>query len=171
MYRHHTFEERLYIVSRIKSGEPITKVEKETGISFDLLQWWYLRYERYEEEGLRGTKSYNYSAAKKIAIVKEALEKQVPTLYICVKYNIAPSTLFQWCRKYCKGETLENAPRGRPRQYMPRRKKKEPETELEKAQAKIFRLEAEIALLKKVKTLVEEKKARARLSGQKPSTD
>ncbi len=54
---------------------------------------------------------------------------------------------------------------------MPRRKKKEPETELEKAQAKIFRLEAEIALLKKVKTLAEEKKARARLSGQKPSTD
>lgn len=103
--------------------------------------------------------------------MKEALEKQVPTLYICVKYNIAPSTLFQWCRKYRKGETLENAPRGRPRQYMPRRKKKEPETELEKAQAKIFRLEAEIALLKKVKTLVEEKKARARLSGQKPSTD
>lgn len=54
---------------------------------------------------------------------------------------------------------------------MGRPKKKEPQTELEKLQAENLRLRAENALLKKVKVLVEEKQARARLNGQKPSTN
>ena len=44
-------------------------------------------------------------------------------------------------------------------------------TELEKLQAENLRLRAENALLKKVKALVEEQEARARLNGQKPSTN
>lgn len=61
--------------------------------------------------------------------------------------------------------------KGRPLKDMGRPKKKEPQTELEKLQAENLRLRAENALLKKVKVLVEEKQARARLNGQKPSTN
>ena len=63
--------------------------------------------------------------------------------------------------------------RGRPPKdpSMARPKKKEPQTELEKLQAENLRLRAENALLKKVQTLVEEQKAQARRSGQKPSTN
>lgn len=61
--------------------------------------------------------------------------------------------------------------KGRPSQTMARPKKKEPQTELEKLQAENLRLRAENALLKKVKALVEEQEARARLNGQKPSTN
>ena len=50
-------------------------------------------------------------------------------------------------------------------------KKKGPETEPEKLQAEKLRLRVENALLKKVKALVEEQEARARLHGQKPSTN
>ena len=48
-------------------------------------------------------------------------------------------------------------------------KKAEPKTELEKLQAENERLRAENALLKKVKALVEEREARERMTGQKPS--
>jgi len=54
---------------------------------------------------------------------------------------------------------------------MAKPKKRDPQTELEKLQAENLRLRAENALLKKVKALVEEQKARARLNGQKPSTN
>ena len=54
---------------------------------------------------------------------------------------------------------------------MARPKKREPQTELETLQAENLRLRAENALLKKVKALVEEQEARARLNGQKPSTN
>ena len=61
--------------------------------------------------------------------------------------------------------------RGQPPKDMARPKKREPQTELEKLQAENLRLRAENALLKKVKALVEEQEARARLNGQKPSTN
>jgi len=53
---------------------------------------------------------------------------------------------------------------------MARPKKKDPQTDLEKLQAENLRLRAEIALLKKVKALVEEKEAQALRNGQRPST-
>jgi transposase len=54
---------------------------------------------------------------------------------------------------------------------MGRPKKKEPQTELERLQAKNLRLRAENALLKKAKALVEAKKAQALLNGREPSTN
>lgn len=58
-----------------------------------------------------------------------------------------------------------------PAQSMGRPKKREPQTDIEKLQAENLSLRAENALLKKVKALVEEQKVRARLNGQKPSTN
>jgi len=54
---------------------------------------------------------------------------------------------------------------------MGRSKKKEPVSELDKLQAENARLKAELALLKKVRALVEEREARERMSGWKPSKD
>ena len=51
----------------------------------------------------------------------------------------------------------------------PRKKKPEEMTELELLQLRVKELEAENALLKKVKALVEEREARLREIGQKPS--
>ena len=52
---------------------------------------------------------------------------------------------------------------------MGRPRKKEPQTELEKLQARVQWLEAENALLKKVKALMEEEESRQRGSGHRPS--
>ena len=54
---------------------------------------------------------------------------------------------------------------------MGRPKKREPQTELEKLRARNEWLEAENALLKKVKALVEKEDARLRKLGRKPSKD
>lgn len=52
---------------------------------------------------------------------------------------------------------------------MGRPKKEEPETELEKLQTRVRRLEAENALLKKAKALMEEEESGQRGSGHRPS--
>ena len=172
MYRHHNFEERLYVVSRLLSGEPLSPLCKELNIDEKMVRMWYLRYMKYGEKGLLGTRSFHYSIAEKIEIVKEFVKKGISLQEICLKYDLSRSTIQNWCRKYRKGLSLENRKRGRPPQsIMARPKKKEPQTELEKLQAENLRLRAENALLKKVKTLVEEQKARAHLNGQKPSTN
>ncbi len=172
MYRRHNFEERLNIVSRLISGEPMQTLCKALHIDKKMVQQWLLRYKKYGEEGLRGTRSFHYTGAQKLGIVLEFEEKGVTLSEICLRYDLNRSTLHNWLRRYRKGLSLDNRKKGRPPKYsMARPKKKEPQTELEKLQAENLRLRAENALLKKVKALVEEQEARARLNGQKPSTN
>lgn len=171
MYRHHNFEERLNIVSRILSGEPIKALCREFGIHKGMVRQWYLRYQKYGEPGLRGTRSYHYTVAEKTKIVEEFTVKGLPLQEVCLRHDLNPSTVKVWVRKVRDGMQLENKPRGRPPKDMARPKKREPQTELEKLQAENLRLRAENALLKKVKALVEEQEARRRLNGQKPSTN
>ncbi len=94
---------------------------------------------------------------------------------IYTDYDISPSVfkrLLIKVRSYGYEYLYERRVRGRPpKDPMARPKKKEPQTELEKLQAENLRLKAENTLLKKVKALVEEQEARARLNGQKPSTN
>ena len=168
MYRHHDFEERLNIVRRLLSGEPLKPLCRELKIDNKMVRLWYLRYKKYGEEGLHGTRSYHYTADEKLAIVKEFVEKGVFLQELCLQYDLGRSTIRNWVRLYRQGLSLENRKRGRP-PVMARPKKKEPQTELEKLQAENLRLRAENALLKKVKALVEEQEAQARLNGQKPS--
>ena len=168
MYRHHNFEERLNIVSRLQSGEPLESLCKELKLDKKMVRLWYLRYKKYGEEGLRGTRYSRYTADEKLAIVKEFVEKGVFLQTLCLRYDLNRSTIKTWVRLYRQGLSLENRKRGRLR-GMARPKKKEAQTELERLQAENLRLRAENALLKKVKALVEEQEALARLNGQKPS--
>lgn len=172
MYRHHSFEERLNIVSRLLLGEPLESLCKELKMDKKMVRQWLLRYRKYGEVGLRGTRSYHYTTDEKLAIVREIEEKGVNLQEICLRYDLSRYAVQSWLRRYRDGLSLENKRRGRPsKEPMARPKKKEPQTELEKLQAENLRLRAENALLKKVKTLVEEQKAQARLNGQKPSTN
>ena len=172
MNKLHNFEERLNIVSRLVSGEPLETLCKEQNLDKNMVRIWYLRYKIYGEQGLHGTRSYHYTAAEKQSIVMEFLEKGVILQELCLRYNLNRTTIQTWVRHYRAGLPLENRKRGQPiKDPMARPKKKEPQTELEKLQAENLRLRAENALLKKVKALVEEQEARARLNGQKPSTN
>ena len=170
MYRHHNFEERLNIVSRLLSGEPLESLCKELKMDKKMVLLWYLRYKKYGDEGLRGIRHSHYTRDKKLAIVKEFVENGVILQELCLQYDLSRSAIKSWVRMYRQGLSLENRRRGRPpKEPMARPKKKEAQTELERLQAENLRLRAENALLKKVKTLVEEQEARARLNGQKPS--
>jgi len=109
--------------------------------------------------------------AEKLKIVEEFTVNSVPLQELCLRYDLNRTTIQKWARAARQGISLNNKRRGRPPKDMARPKKREPQTELEKLQAENLRLRAENALLKKVKALVEEQEARARLSGQKPSTN
>ena len=145
---------------------------REQNIDKYMVRQWILRFRKYGEDGLKGTRSYRYSTEDKIKIVEEFIKNKLPLQHICLQYNINSSTIKRWISMYRKGISLENLKRGRPpKDHMARPKKKEPQTELEKLQAENLRLKAENALLKKVRALVKEEEARARLIGQKPSTN
>lgn len=154
MYRHHNFEERLDIVTRLLSGEPISSICKTNQLDDKMVRQWLLRYKKYGEKGLKGTRSFNYSEEDKLAIVQDYQESQLSLQSVCLKYDLNLSTLKSWLWKIRNGKSLKNK-HGRPPKHMGRPKKMPPQTELEILQAENLRLRAENALLKKVKTLVE----------------
>ena len=102
-------------------------------------------------------------------ILREIAEKNVSLSEASLKYEIPKYTIRRWQKVY---EQRGVAGLSRPRKM----KKKRQRTEAEMDELEILRkrneyLETENALLKEVKALVEEREARLREIGQKPSKD
>lgn len=174
MFMKYSFGEKLNVVSEILCGKGVKTLCRERHLDKRQVRDWVARYKAYGEEGLRqSTKRYHFSAAEKEKIILEHIRDGVTLQQLCLRYDVNRSTIQSWLRKIRSGGSLYDVKRRDrpPKESMARPKKKEPKTELEKLQAENLRLRAENALLKKVKALVEEQKARARLNGQKPSTN
>ena len=172
MYRKHSFEEKLNLVSQVKSGYSLKSLSIIHELDVKMLKEWVRKYDLYGEIGLNKQPNIRASPEFKEAVSKLVMEKFIPLPHVALKYGISKSALKSWI-KIVKTEGYDglykHEKRGRPQKAMGRPKKREPETELEKLQAENIRLRAENALLKKVKALVEEREARERMIGQKPS--
>ena len=171
-----TSEEKLQLIQRLISGEPIKSVAKQCGLGVAYLSVLYDRYRKYGKDGLYRKKNNYLSPEDKERLIRLHEEKGVSLRSIYTDYDISPTVfkrLLIKVRTQDYSSLYEYKKRGRPPKdhSMTRPKKKEPQTELERLQAENLRLRAENALLKKVKTLVEEQKAQALRSGQKPSTN
>ena len=111
----------------------------------------------------------------RLQIVSEHLIESVSLTELSAKYLVARSAIMRWC-KVAREQGYEHLTvfktRGRPPKDdmgRPRKKKPEEMTELELLQLRVKELEAENALLKKVKALVEAREARLKEIGRKPS--
>lgn len=165
----HSIEEKLQVIDEITHGKSIKAVCRSRGLDREVVRSWMRRYQCYGEDGFRyHNVGRRLSVEEKESIVCSHVQKNVPLSMLCLRHGVCRNAIMSWVRKYRSAGTLYNTKRtGR----MGRPKKREPQTELEKLQAENLRLRAENALLKKVKALVEEQQARARLNGQKPSTN
>lgn len=169
----HDFEEKLDVVREIVSGKGIKTVCRERHLDRHMVYGWLLRYKAYGDAGLRESPAAcRYSPAEKEMIVLEHVRKDVPLSQLSLRYGVDRGTVKSWLRKYRSGGSFYEVKQSvQPPRAMARPKKKKPQTELEMLQEENLRLRAENALLKKVKALDEEQKARARANGQKPSTN
>ena len=129
---------------------------------------------RYLRGGERALLSPEYSprpsAEEKYACIAEVVRKELSLSQASLKYDKPHETLRVWYNAY-----LRSGMRGLERKNKAMAKKKvyteEQLDELEILRRRNEYLEAENALLKKVKALVEEREARLRAIGRKPSKD
>ena len=169
MYRHHSFEEKLNIVTKIQHGIPLGRLACEYNLDRKMVREWLRKYELYGESGLQkqGNVKATYEIKREAALL--FLDKGLPLSDIALRYGVSRAQLRKWIKLYSNGVLSQSVYRGRPLKDMGRSKKKEPVSELDKLQAENARLKAELALLKKVRALVEERETRERMSGRKPS--
>ena len=148
-------------------------IHNKFGIDHRLLKTLWESYQREGTSALVTKKKERATPDNKHKIVRDYEENHLSLAEVMSKYDISMSALYQWKKKYHQGGIAElsiEKRRGRP-PVMGRPKKKTVEqmTELERLQKENQELKTEIALLKKVRALVEERNARLREIGRGPS--
>ena len=174
MRKRHTESDRLHYMKMLEEGYSIDYIHKHYGIGITLLQSLWIKYQTDGPLVLIKKKNIKADGALKEKIVKDIEENGLTLTEASVKYNVSDGSLYVWLKLYREQgikALYEMKPRGRPPKEMGRPRKKKPEemTELERLRYDNERLRAENALLKKVRALVEEREARLRQIGQKPS--
>lgn len=165
MRKKYTLEEKLRVIELYKHGLGNRLISRETGCHRNAVKWWIRQYRTHGESYF--TESSNppsYAYSFKETVVREILEKGLSLRSAATKFGINKELARRWTRLVKEGgyESL-----------MKKRKKKdsgEDLPEVERLRKELERANTQIALLKKVKALVEERERRLLELGQKPSS-
>ena len=173
MRKKHDYGALLKYMSLLEEGYSIDRIHKKFGISSERLKCMWLLYQQHGTSVLR-RKPYTQSSGElKQQVVLDIEKKHLTLVQASLKYGVSATRLSVWLkmfREHGVDALLITKKRGRPPGMgRPRKKTFEEMTELERLREENEYLRTENALLKKVKALVEEREARLREIGQKPS--
>ena len=170
MRKKHDYEALLKYMRMLKDGYSIGSIANKFGINEKRLKYLWLLYQKQGTSVLHRKSYTQTSGALKQRIVSDIEKNHLTLVQASLKYGVSATRLSVWL-KIARGQGLDalliTKKRGRPPGMgRPRKKKPEEMTELELLRVRVRQLEIENALLKKVKALVEERKARLRAIGQ-----
>ena len=174
-YKKHGYAERLKYMHMLENGYSLNYIERHFGINKKLLEYLWVRYQSEGPSALLKKQNVKADYTFKLQVLRDIEENHLTLVEASLKYNVSHDRIRVW-RNIAKTQGYDTLaiirPRGRPPKTdmgRPRKKKPEEMTELELLQLRVKELEAENALLKKVKALVEAREARLKEIGRKPS--
>ena len=170
----HGYNERLMYMHLIEDGRSVESIHDEFGISHDLLHVLWRKYQIYGPIGLQKGKNIKADFALKQSVVLDIEENHLTLPAASLKYGASPQSISTWLRIYREGGMAAlsiTRKRGRPSGMGRPKKNSKSLTELDRLRKENQELKTEIALLKKVRALVEERNARLREIGRGPSKD
>ncbi len=173
----HSLELKLEAIALVEQGETARSVANRLHLGHHILYEWL---GLYRQKGLPGLKEKccivkkHLSYEKKVQIIREYHKSELSLCQFSGIYGISSSTLSKWLSNVDKGgiEALRRKKSKTHKIGMTRTKrlpKEEYEKENERLRKENERLRLENLLLKKVRALVEERKAQNRAIGRKPS--
>jgi transposase len=153
-----------------EAGYGSTTIGHKLNVHQRIIREWILRYKLRGENGFVKLKPRSISVEEKIGIIKLLKEKSLSCEVVAITYGYSKSSVLSWLR-IVDSEGYDGLYIRKKRESMKKIKKKAniAEDELKELYIKLEWLEAENALLKKVKALVEAEEARKRVNGRKPS--
>ena len=173
MRKKHEHEALLKYMRMLEEGYSVKSISKKFGINEQRLKYLWTLYQEQGESVLHRKQNIKASGKLKQQIVSDVEKKHLTLVQASLKYNVSAKRLSVWlkiAREQGLDALLITRKRGRKSNMgRPRKKKPEEMTELERLREEVEDLRTENALLKKVKALVEEREARWREIGQKPS--
>ena len=176
MKRNCSLEEKLAAIRLVEQGQSVRSVSDKLHLGHHILYEWLAAYKARGIHGLKpkGKRPRRLSYEEKCKIIREYQESELTLYQLSAQYDIASSVLAHWVRLAEREGFEALAPRklGHPktgRKMTKRLPKDECEKENERLRKENERLRLENLLLKKVRALVEEREARNRAIGRKPS--
>ena len=169
----HSKETKLQAIRLYHCGYGSIAIRRKLGVNESTILHWVRCYELKGISVLTKQPYSKLSASEKTAILEQIDKKCLSCQSAALRYSVGRSSLYRWQQSVKEGggygRFFRFKWRANTRRDMGRPKKQPPQTELEQLRERVAYLEAENALLKKVKALVEEEDARLRKLGQKPS--
>ena len=169
MRKKHDYSALLKYMHMLEDGYSINYIYRKHGISHYRLSKLWLLYQKEGSKVLHRQEYTRSNATFRRKVVLDIENNGVPLVQASIKYGVSTNRLGIWLRTYRQGgiEALSTTKkRGRPQGMGRPKKVHKPETELERLRRENQELKTEVALLKKVKALVEEREARLRAIGR-----
>lgn len=169
-HKMHTDADRLRFMHMIEEGYSFSFIHKQYGINENVLKTLWGNYQLYGPKSIKKHGNFKASSELKCEIVRDIVENHITLHAASLKYGPSSKSIERWLHQAREqGISVLSMEKKRGRPPGMGRKKKEPLTEIEKLRKEVQELRTENALLKKVRALVEERNARLREIGQKPS--
>ena len=170
MRKKHDYAALLKYMRMLDNGYSIHYIHKKFGINSEQLSRTRELYLLNGKSSLQQKVRFEATPELKYHIISDIIKNHLPLREASLKFEVSIVRLGVWL-KIAKEQGIDalltTKKRGRPLGMgRPRKKKPEEMTELELLRVRVRQLEIENALLKKVKALVEERKARLRAIGR-----
>ena len=165
----HDYNALLHYMHLLESGKSISFISKHYGICKKRLGKLWYTYQIEGTSSLLPTKHKRLTTEEKCKIVLDVEKNHLTLVHASIKYGVSARQVQEWLRAYrtygidallITKKRIRLLDMGRPK------KVQKPETELERLRRENQELKTEVALLKKVKALVEEREARLRAIGR-----
>ena len=169
MRKKHDYSALLKYMHMLEDGYSINYIHTKYGIGNTRLEKLWMQYQKEGAKVLHRQAYTHSDAAFRHKVVLDIENNGISLVQASIKYGVSASRLSIWLRTYRTGgfKALSiTRKRGRPPGMGRPKKIQKPETELERLQRENRELKIELALLKKVKALVEEREARLRAIGR-----
>ncbi|MBQ7194460.1 MAG: transposase [Bacteroidales bacterium] len=169
MKKKYYYPEKMAAIELLKEGKSRNAVSRITGIGYHALTLFWHRYQQDGHMSLMDRSGpYFYDEEVKVNLIRDYLENGLPLTAVSLKYNIPCQTILRWKAAYERDGL--NGLKDRRKGLTKKKERTQAELdELEMLRKRNEYLEAENALLKKVRALVEEREARLRAIGRGPS--
>ena len=176
MKKDFSLEEKLAAIKLVEQGQSARSVSRDLHLNRNNLYEWLAAY---KDMGIRGLKPKRKKKKRvpyeeRCKIIREYQESELTLCQLSAKYNISNSVISTWV-KLAERDGFEALESHKSRHskigghMVKRLSKDEFEKENERLRKENERLRLENLLLKKVRALVEEREARNRAIGRKPS--
>ena len=171
MKKNENYPKYVQAMRLLDDGRSIYYIEKHLGLDRKAVKLARRRYLLGGEIALLSPQHQpQWTMERKLEIVLEVEQKQLSLPEVALKHLVSTRSLRRWVRAYHESGESGLMRKGATGNMKKKRQLTEAELdELEMLRKRNEYLEAENALLKKVRALVEEREARLRAIGQKPS--